>query len=122
MSKIISFPKVSRRDQGVESLEHQEGGDAFATEPPGGVSAWLFNALRTVFFLVLYWLRGPILWVCGVVSILALLAFLITLYAYPSKQSMVWGLGILSFLAFVIQWAYDEVLLMLSPRDVVRQL
>jgi hypothetical protein len=51
-----------------------------------------------------------------------LLAWLFSLYAFPDKHAMVWGFGIISFVAFVIAWTYDFILMALSAQDMMRTL
>jgi len=51
-----------------------------------------------------------------------LFAWLFAWYAFPDKTTMVWGFGAISFLAFVIGWTYDFILMALSPQDMMRNL
>lgn len=87
-----------------------------------GVLAWLFLLVRLPLFLVMYWLRLPIIFLCNLVSIPMLLAWLFALYAFPEKSAMVWGFGIASFSAFVVSWAYDFILMVISPQDMMMTL
>jgi hypothetical protein len=83
------------------------------------VFVWLWVAVRFPLFLVLYWLRLPILTVCNLISVPGLFAFLFGLYALPEYRSMVWEIGCISFAAFALHWAYDSLLIWLSPNDVI---
>lgn len=83
-------------------------------------ATWL--VLRVPLFLVLYWLRMPVVMVCHFVSGPTLLAFLITLVAFRDKTHMLVGFGVVSFMSFVIAWAYDYVLMLLSPQDTIKML
>lgn len=82
--------------------------------------AWLI--IRVPLFLVLYWLRLPVMVVCNFVSIPALVAFLFAWYAFPERTNMVIAFGVVSFAAFAVLWIYDFVLMALSPEDTVRVL
>lgn len=82
--------------------------------------AWLI--IRVPLFLVLYWLRLPVMVVCNFVSIPALVAFLFAWYAFPERTNMVIAFGVVSFGAFAVLWIYDFVLMALSPQDTVRML
>ncbi|MDR2031389.1 MAG: hypothetical protein LBP86_03825 [Azoarcus sp.] len=84
-----------------------------------GVFAGLFLLLRLMIFLLMYWLRTPVIFLCNLVSIPMLLAWLFSLYAFPDKTVMVWGFGIMSFSAFVISWAYDFILMLISPQIMI---
>lgn len=90
--------------------------------PKNAALTWLFVALRTPVFLVLYWLRLPVVFLCNIVSIPMLFAWLFSLYAFPDKVAMIWGFGLMSFTAFVIAWTYDYVLMLLSPMDMIQSL
>ena len=84
------------------------------------VFAWML--VRVPLFLVLYWLRLPVMLVCNFVSIPMLFLFLFSWYAFPDKTHMVVAFGVVSFGAFVILWTYDYVLMLLSPQELVRTL
>lgn len=80
----------------------------------------LFGSMRTVLFLVLYWLRLPVVIVARLISVPMLFAFLFSLWAFPERHVMVITLGVTSFAAFALMWLYDSLLMLLSPTDVVR--
>ena len=84
------------------------------------VLAWML--VRIPLFLVLYWLRLPVMMVCNLVSIPTLFAFLFSWYAFPDKTRMIVAFATVSFTAFVVLWAYDYVLMRLSPQDLVKML
>lgn len=86
------------------------------------VLSWLWKAVRLPLFLVLYWLRMPVVLVCNWVSTPCLLLWLFALWAFPEKTHMVWAFFWVSFAAFVVAWAYDGVLMALSPEATVRVL
>ena len=86
------------------------------------VAGVLWTILRAPLFLVLYWLRLPVMLVCRFVSVPAMFAFLFSLYAFPDKHAMVTSFGVLSFGAFAAMWLYDALLMWLSPQDMMRVL
>lgn len=88
----------------------------------GVVLYWLWKVVRVPLFLVLYWLRLPVILVCNWVSTPCLLLWLFTWYAFPDRPHMVWAFFWVSFAAFVVAWAYDGVLIALSPEATVRVL
>lgn len=122
MSNVRMFPKTKRpipvADIDVDKIK--------AAMPKGmsvlGVLSWVWFLVRLPLFLVLYWLRLPIVFICNLISVPALLAWLFTLYAIPDKPLMHWLIGGLSFAAFVVSWFYDYVLVALSPQDIMRTL
>lgn len=87
-----------------------------------GVLSWLWWIVRLPLFLVLYWLRLPIVFVCNLISIPAFIGWIIALYAFPDKTVMVWLFGLMSFTAFALSWFYDYVLIALSPQEIIRTL
>jgi hypothetical protein len=86
------------------------------------VFAWLFLLVRLPVFLVMYWLRMPIIFLCNLISIPMLLAWLFSWYAFPDKTNMVWGFAIISFVAFVFSWLYDFILMAIAPQDMMMTL
>lgn len=122
MDNVVKFPKPKKAlpalDLNVDSIK--------ASMPQGATVkaalAWAWLILRLPVFLVLYWLRLPVIFLCNLVSIPMLLAWLFAWYAFPDKTTMVWGFGMVSFLAFVIAWVYDFVLVALSPQEIMRTL
>lgn len=86
------------------------------------VFTWMLIIVRWPVFLILYWLRLPVVFICNIVSIPMLFAWLFAWYAFPDKTVMVWGFGTISFLAFVIGWTYDFILMAISPQDMMRNL
>ena len=77
MGNIVKFPK---RPEGPQPAELDADSIKAAIRPPRptlpGLLAWLWRLLRLPLFLVLYWLRLPIVGLCNLVSVPALLAFL----------------------------------------------
>lgn len=122
MSNVRMFPKAKRpvpvADIDVNRIK--------AAMPKGvsvlGVFSWVWFLVRLPLFLVLYWLRLPVVFICNLISVPALLAWLFTLYAIPDKPLMHWLIGGLSFTAFVVSWFYDYILVALSPQDIMRTL
>lgn len=112
---VINFPKPKRPLPGLRL----NAGKIKAAMPKAstvkGIFAWLWLAVRFPLFLVLYWFRLPVTMVCNLVSVPLLLAFLFGLFALPEYRSMVWGVGYMSFVAFALHWAYDSLLVWISP-------
>lgn len=82
----------------------------------------LWLAMRLAVFLVLYWLRGPVVLLCNLIFGPFLVAWLFAWYAFPDRPHMVWGFAAISFVAFVASWVYDFILMCLSPHDMLREL
>ena len=76
-----------------------------------------FEIIRLPIYLIMFWLRLPVVWLCGAASTLFLFAWLFSLYAFPDKKEMVWGFGLISFGAFVVSWVYDWMLMIVAPHD-----
>ncbi len=122
MTNVVKFPKAKRALPALDL----DAAKIKAAMPKAGtvknVLAWLFLLVRLPVFLVMYWLRLPVMFVCNLVSIPMLLAWLFSLYAFPDKHAMVWGFGIVSFAAFVIGWVYDFILMAIAPQDMMMTL
>jgi hypothetical protein len=114
MTNIVKFPKQEQEQRG-DSMD----GANQSRSKLAGVLAWLWAVVRLPLFLVLYWLRGPVVFLCNLVSVPAFLAFLFGLYFLPEHRAMVWGVGGMSFAAFAMRWAYDSLLMWLSPDRLV---
>ncbi|MET3135228.1 hypothetical protein AAKU55_005536 [Oxalobacteraceae bacterium GrIS 1.11] len=122
MGKIVKFPKGVTVAAAATDEPDRQGAAQRPRAGLLGVLPRLLSLLRLPLFLVLYWLRFPVLMVCNFVSIPALLAFLAGLWLShhaPQYRPMVWGVGGLSFAAFVLRWAYDSLLMWLAPADFV---
>ena len=83
---------------------------------------FLWLVMRLPIFLVMYWLRLPVMFVCNLVSVPMLLAWLFSWYAFPDKTNMVWGFATMSFCAFFLGWVYDFVLMAIAPQDMIATL
>ena len=122
MDKVVACPKARRPLPAVEF----DTSKIKAAMPSGatvrGVLAWLWLVIRLPIFFLMYWLRLPVIFVCNLVSIPLLLACLFSWYAFPDKTAMHWGFGIVSLSAFIFAWAYDFVLMAISPQDMVKSL
>lgn len=113
MSNVFNFPKAPKPQRRALDMSRVKG-------VLGAIFGRLSASLRFVVFLALYWLRGPVHFVCNLIAGPALLACLIGLYlahSAPKYQGMVWGCGIASFAAFAARWGYDSMLLRLAPSD-----
>lgn len=122
MSNVVKFPKGKRALPALDLDATKLKAAMPKAATIKGVFAWLFLLVRLPLFLVMYWLRLPIIFLCNLVSIPMLLAWLFAWYAFPDKTAMVWGFGIVSFLAFVIAWTYDFILMAISPQDMMMTL
>jgi hypothetical protein len=122
MSNVLKFPRnkplalVARADQELPEVTRPRWTGVWT------VAGWVLLVLRVPAFLLMYWLRLPILFVCNLVSLPMLLLWLFSLYAFPDKHVMVWGFGVISFVAFAFGWIYDWVLMAIAPQDMVRTL
>jgi hypothetical protein len=79
----------------------------------------LLRIVRVPLFLVMYWLRGPIVGLCHLVSGLFLFCWLFSWYAFPEKPEMVWAFCIAGFVTFAVSWLYDFVLMAIAPHDII---
>lgn len=121
MTNVVKFPKPGgKRPEPALKVDAQTLKNSIPKVK--GVLAVLFLVVRLPLFLVMYWLRLPIIFLCNLVSIPMLLAWLFVLYAFPDKTPMVWGFGICSFVAFVLAWVYDFILMALSPQEMMMTL
>ena len=82
----------------------------------------LVGAARWTLFLVLYWLRLPVMLISQLISVPALFAWLFSMYAFPEHHTMVVTFGVMSFSAFAMMFLYDSLLMWLSPGQTVRVL
>jgi prepilin signal peptidase PulO-like enzyme (type II secretory pathway) len=124
MSNIIKFPRPKgKQDLHVFELNVEKIKKLMPkASTVKDVFAWLFLLVRLPLFLIMYWLRLPVIFLCNLVSIPMLIAWMFALYAFPDKTAMVWGFGIASFSAFVVSWAYDFILMAISPQDMMMTL
>lgn len=123
MGNIVKFP--GKRPAPAEAVKAAETAAKLAAPKAvtvRAVAAWLLLLIRWPLFLVLYWLRTPVTLLCSVLSFPFLLAWLFALYAFPDKTAMVWGFAIVSFVSFVLGYAYDLVLLALAPGNTMMTL
>lgn len=132
MSKIIKFPKRSCDEREAEELDfrrldreqletHRQGAAG------GGWTLWsmarvLLNIVRLPVFLVLYFLRAPVVLLCSVLYLPLFLLALFAWYAFPEKPQMWGSFGVVSFVSFVLMYLYDLILGWLSPQELVRTL
>jgi hypothetical protein len=122
MGTVTKFPKAKRPALALDLDTEKLKASMPKASTVKSVFAWLWFAVRMPVFLVLYWLRLPVLFVCGLVSFPMLLAWIFAWYAFPDKTEMVWGFAIVSFVAFAVSWVYDFVLMALSPQEMMRTL
>lgn len=123
--KVLKFPGSPVREvpAGNDAEQGEEQRGAEAPEPKGLRALRVVGGfLRWLLFMVLYWLRTPIVGLCGILSVGGLFATLFVWYAFPEHANMRWGFGTVSFVACIIMWAYDYVLMQLSPTPLVNTL
>lgn len=122
MSNVIKFQKANNAfassGLSVEKIkEIMPKGSIIKT-----VFSWLWFVIRLPIFLILYWLRLPVVFLCNLISIPMMFAWLFAWYAFPDKTAMVWGFAAISLLCFVISWTYDFILMALSPQEMTKML
>lgn len=123
MSNVVKFPKAKRSMPAFDISLINTAKEAIPRNSTvRGMLAWLWCVVRLPVFLVMYWLRLPIIFLCNLISIPMLMAWLFAWYAFPDKTAMVWGFCFVSFTAFVIGWIYDFLLMALSPQEIMRTL
>ena len=88
----------------------------------GKVAYFIFNVVRWPVFLLMYWVRGPIVFLCGLISLPMLLLFLFSYFAFPERTWAVWGFGTVSFLAFSASYFYDFILRLIAPEQMIASL
>ena len=121
MDNILNFPKALSRsvaandDSVVSSVER----------PPilnrvGRVA--LVIAIRLL-FLVMYWLRMIVVPACGFAAVVSMIgAAVVWLFFFDTKPELFWSFAGVSFGAFVASWAYDFILMKLSPMKMFNSL
>lgn len=124
MSNIVKFQKSGKSLPIAQGAQNVAGEKAIPRTGPTlkTVLSWTWVVVRYPIFLVLYWLRMPVVLVCNLISIPALIAWLFAWYAFPEKPAMVWGFAVISLICFVIAWSYDFVLMLLSPQPMIKSL
>lgn len=122
-SKVLKFPKKPVRKLAANDAQ-PDGLDDVKVTP----SKWLRalkvvgRVIRFALFMAMYWLRVIVVNVCSIVSVVMLFAWLFALYAFPERTNMVWAFGVTSLISFMIAWAYDYVLMKLSPVPMIDSL
>lgn len=121
MSNVVNFPsrgkKVTKNRIRINASSLKKAIPSQNTVVK--ILAGILLAFRYLLFMVMYWLRGPVMLVCELVCFPMLLAWLFALYAFPDFKHMVWGFGIMSFSTFILMWVYDFILMWLSPGDMI---
>jgi len=126
MTNIVNFPKAPKAKITYRPAVKIDAEKIKAAMPKSvtvkNVFTFILWAIRMPLFLVMYWLRLPVVFVCNIISVPALFAWLFAWYAFPEKTGMVWGIAALSFTAFFIRYAYDFILSVLSPQTMMMEL
>jgi len=120
MSNVVKFPKG--RAHAPASNCKAEGKTPLPGRKRCAACQALWAAFRVSLFLVLYWLRMPLVLVCSVVTLPMFLLAVFAWYAFPEKPQMFGSFGAVSFTAFVILYGYDLLLAWLLPQKMVRML
>ena len=113
-NNVVKFPKAKKT---IPTLDLTADKIKSAMPEPStvkGILAWFWLVVRLPVFLVMYWLRLPVIFLCNMISVPMLLAWLFAWYAFPDKPQMVWSFAVVSFAAFVIAWFYDFVLMAIA--------
>jgi hypothetical protein len=123
--KVIEFPKKPVRnvpakkpanDDSVGSVESSTFRKGFSLLK--GVGRFLQFGI----YVVMCWLRWLVVGACSLLSAVMLILWLFSLYAFPDKTNMVWGFGTTSLISFFVAFAYDHILMRLSPVPMVNTL
>ena len=131
MYKIIKFPSrfKERRDTKEPNYEqlHSEQLDVHHQRMVSNCTVssslkFFLMIVRMPVFLILYFLRAPVMVVCSMLYLPLFLLALFAWYAFPEKPQMWGGFGVISLLSFVLMYVYDLVLSWLSPHELVRTL
>lgn len=122
MNNVIKFPRLKKTLPNIAFDSEKIKAAMPSASTVNGVIAWLWFAVRVPVFLVLYWLRLPVVLVCNLLSVPLLFAWLFAWYAFPEKHAMVWGFAVISLVAFVAEWLYDLVLMAISPQAMMKTL
>lgn len=122
MGNIVKFPKAKRVTfrAGTEAVKARLANvDVKDKVFP---ALWIMlQFVRVPLFLVLFWLRLPLRLIGNIAVAGGLVAFALAWFVAPVPR-MLWGFGLLSFFAFVVMWAYDFLLMALSPQDMVQSI
>ena len=122
MSNVLQFPKPKRPLPALQINTEKIKKALPKSSTVKTILVWAWIILRLPVFLLMYWFRLPIIFICNLISTPLLLLWLFSLYAFPEKHTMVWGFGTISFIAFLIAWAYDFVLMAISPQEIMKAL
>ena len=124
MANIIKFPKEKgSAPQQIEVKPARVREAQAQHDAPSAAWGWLWMIVRVPLFLVLYWLRAPVMFLCEIIWLPSLLIWIFLLFVWPEKNAVVvWGFAVISFSTCVLMWLYDSLLMALSPQDIVRTL
>lgn len=116
MSNVLDFPKA-KRENGLKLAAEKLKQMTPSANSVMTIFSALFYIVRMPLFLVMSWLRVPVVMLCNFISFPLFLCWLFAWYAFPDKPVMYRGFGIISFIAFVAGIAYDWILLKIAPDD-----
>ncbi|WP_395008239.1 hypothetical protein [Undibacterium sp.] len=121
MSNVLKFPTAKPVEVPVESTANNNKLPSNTMGRFLTCLAWAWLVVRLPLFFVLYWLRMPVSVVCNFLSIGCMFGLIVAYFVAPVPK-MLWAFGITSFVAFVVMWTYDYVLMALSPEPMMRSL
>ncbi len=121
MNNIVKFPKpkilITFRNKTNKIKEVRS-----KSSPIKNIFIFLYFIVQWPIFLLMYWLRLPIIFLCNILSLPMMFTWLFAWYAFPDKTNMIWGFAIVSLLAFSIGWIYDFILMLISPQNTMTML
>jgi len=79
----------------------------------------ILHFIRWFVYVLMMWLRAPIVLLCNVISGPFFFLWLFSWYAFPDKKPIVWGFCLLSLGSFSIMILYDTILLKIAPMNVI---
>lgn len=122
MAKVLKFPGAhspshdSGDDHAADFSEHTDDARAKPQSKAVLAATYFYKTVKFLLFMVMYWLRLPIVAICGILSFVCFLGFLFAWYAFP-ETAMVKAFGWTSFVSFVFMWTYDFVLFRMADSD-----
>lgn len=121
MAEVIKFPKTAKVVKAPLKIEAGKI-NKFDRGTIKTIVLWLWCILRLPIYIVLLWLRLPVMFVCNILSVPLLIGWLFSWYAFPDKTNMVWSLGGASFIFFTAMFLYDYLLMLISPFEMLASL
>lgn len=114
MTNVVKFPKARLRKPKPDRTTH------LPEKERRRACQALWAVVKVPLFLVLHWLRAPLVLVCSVLTLPMFLLAFFAWYAFPQKPQMYGSFALVSFTAFVVMYGYDLLLAWLSRQKMVR--